>query len=188
MFFFADVGRTFTGTASKKNSATTNRLVSVFKQNALYLLIKFPNGQSANYNHEDDEYLAKKSGNGFLDVGKLENNNLSGPICIQPSSARSNPKTPNIRSAISAKKIIFICITHLSSIHIHSAGKIHEDDYRQIQTNAPILAPEIMSVFANSQIFHEHHAKKTSYPGVHGRGGREADSEKLLFRLEGNRK
>lgn len=75
----------------------------------------------------------------------------------------------------------------------NSAGKIHEEDYRQIQINAPILAPEIMSVFSNSQIFHEHHPviakKNNTFPGVHGKssgGGREADSEKLLFRLEGN--
>lgn len=86
---------------------------------------------------------------------------------------------------------------------MRSAGKIHEDDYRQIQTNAPILAPEIMSVFSNSQIFHEHHPvikkpspSSASFPGVHGgcgggggaKGSREADSEKLLFRLEGNRR
>lgn len=39
-------------------------------------------------------------------------------------------------------------------IHSH---KVHEEDYsREVQTNANIIAPEIINVFRNSQIFHEH--------------------------------
>lgn len=40
--------------------------------------------------------------------------------------------------------------------------KIHEEDYRrEIQTNVGILAPEIMSVFAHSQIFHDSNPSKS---------------------------
>lgn len=67
------------------------------------------------------------------------------------------------------------------------SAKIHEDDYRQVATNGPMLAPEVLSVFANSQIFHDHQPlKKSVSPSVHGKSPREADSDKLLKRLEGN--
>lgn len=34
---------------------------------------------------------------------------------------------------------------------------MHEEDYsREVQTNGNIIAPEIINVFRNSQIFHEH--------------------------------
>lgn len=39
-------------------------------------------------------------------------------------------------------------------------NKAHEDDFqREIQTTVPILAPEVMAAFAQSQIFHEHSQK-----------------------------
>lgn len=117
----------------------------------------------ANYNPEEDEYYNQKSGNGFLAAVKNENNN--SPVCIQPASARTHQRQP-------------------SNI---STSKIHEDDCRQISTHAPILAPEIMSVFANSQIFHDHQPIiKKPMPSVHGKSNRDTDSEKLIFRLEGD--
>lgn len=68
-----------------------------------------------------------------------------------------------------------------------SSAKIHEDDYRQIAINGPMLAPEVLSVFANSQIFHDHQPiKKAVSPSVHGKSPLATDSEKLLKRLEGN--
>lgn len=83
----------------------------------------------AHYDPEEDEYaVKKKSTNGFYNSeDSLENNNA--PICRQPASfARHNS---------------------LSS-------KVHEDDLRrEIQTNVPMLAPEVLAVFANSQIFQE---------------------------------
>lgn len=77
------------------------------------------------------------------------------------------------------------------------SSKIREEDYRQIQTNVPFLAPEILAVFANSQIFHDHQPDKSlaivhKSPAIvledskkHTRN--DSDSEKkLLKRLEGN--
>lgn len=50
-----------------------------------------------------------------------------------------------------------------------------------------MLAPEILAVFKNSQIFHDHQPlKKAVSPSVHGRSPLENDSNKLLKRLEGN--
>jgi len=116
----------------------------------------------ANYNPDEDDYYTKKS-NGFLTTdSKPENNN--SPVCIQPAS--NNRVQKNIS---------------------HASAKIHEDDYRQIATNGPMLAPEVLSVFANSQIFHDHQQhKKAVSPSVHGKSPREADSDKLLKRLEGD--
>lgn len=81
--------------------------------------------------------------------------------------------------------------------HTHSS-KIREEDYRQIQTNVPFLAPEILAVFANSQIFHDSQPNK-SLAIVHKSPAisaaiideklmvRDSDVEKkLLKRLEGN--
>lgn len=78
------------------------------------------------------------------------------------------------------------------------SSKIREEDYRQIQTNVPFLAPEILAVFANSQIFHDSQPNK-SLAIVHKspaasatiidekKSIRDADVEKkLLKRLEGN--
>ncbi|XP_031619349.1 uncharacterized protein LOC116338325 isoform X2 [Contarinia nasturtii] len=75
------------------------------------------------------------------------------------------------------------------------SSKIREDDYRQIQTNVPFLAPEILAVFANSQIFHDNQPTKSlaivhKSPGIHEDPKKhthtDSDSEKkLLKRLEG---
>ncbi|XP_055296372.1 uncharacterized protein LOC129565454 isoform X2 [Sitodiplosis mosellana] len=76
------------------------------------------------------------------------------------------------------------------------SSKIREDDYRQIQTNVPFLAPEILAVFANSQIFHDSQPNKSlaivhKSPGIHDDPSKkhtrtDSDSEKkLLKRLEG---
>ncbi|XP_055633328.1 uncharacterized protein LOC129773710 [Toxorhynchites rutilus septentrionalis] len=90
----------------------------------------------ANYDPAEDEYVPQtKTGNGFYNSDEsLENNNA--PICRQPASITRS--------------------TNFSS-------KIHEDDLRrEIQTNVPMLAPEVMAVFANSQIFQEHSPSKSS--------------------------
>lgn len=94
------------------------------------------------------------------------------------------------------------------------SSKIHEDDLRrEIQTNVPMLAPEVLAVFANSQIFQEHPPPKpvttkspasvkfdlasdsqsitetissTSLAKPDSENKREGDSNKLLQRLEGS--
>uniref|UniRef100_A0A182KBX4 Uncharacterized protein n=1 Tax=Anopheles christyi TaxID=43041 RepID=A0A182KBX4_9DIPT len=89
---------------------------------------------AVNYDPDEDEHAAKnKNKNGYYgspagDSG--ENNNA--PICRQPgiSSGASIPRNMSMSS------------------------KVHEDDLRrEIQTNVPMLAPEVMAIFANSQIF-----------------------------------
>lgn len=88
-------------------------------------------------------------------------------------------------------------VLYVSPFHSFSS-KIREEDYRQIQTNVPFLAPEILAVFANSQIFHDSQPNK-SLAIVHKSPAasaaiidekkciRDADVEKkLLKRLEGN--
>lgn len=135
----------------------------------------------ANYDPEDDEYVVEKNArNGFYNSEESIQNNNS-PICRQPSS-----------------------IGHHSTV----SSKIHEDDLRrEIQTNVPMLAPEVMAVFANSQIFQEHSPPKSiskSPPSVKfaispdsppietstvsslETSKREDDSDKLLKRLEGS--
>lgn len=133
----------------------------------------------ANYDPEDDEYATeKKTGNGFYNSEEsVQNNN---PICRQPSSIG----------------------------HHSLSSKVHEDDLRRdIQTNVPMLAPEVMAVFANSQIFQEHSPPKsvTKSPASvkfaispdsspiaastvqsQETAKREDDSDKLLKRLEGS--
>lgn len=91
----------------------------------------------------------------------------------------------------------FNSILHDFPFHPFSS-KIREEDYRQIQTNVPFLAPEILAVFANSQIFHDSQPNK-SLAIVHKSPAasaaiidekkciRDVDVEKkLLKRLEGN--
>lgn len=140
----------------------------------------------ANYDPEEDEYATeKKPRNGFYNSEEsMENNNA--PICRQPAS-----------------------IGHSSIL----SSKVHEDDLRrEIQTNVPMLAPEVMAVFANSQIFQEHSPPKaiakspasvkfaispdstpieaSSVPSLESSLTtlkREDDSDKLLKRLEGSR-
>lgn len=138
----------------------------------------------AHYDPEDDEYvIEKKARNGFYNSEEsMENNNA--PICRQPASVTG----------------------HHSSL----SSKIHEDDLRrEIQTNVPMLAPEVMAVFANSQIFQEHSPPKSItksppsvkfaispdsppieaspvVPSLETAAKREDDSDKLLKRLEGS--
>uniref|UniRef100_A0A1L8DAF0 Uncharacterized protein n=1 Tax=Nyssomyia neivai TaxID=330878 RepID=A0A1L8DAF0_9DIPT len=87
----------------------------------------------AHYNPEEDEYIVgEKAKNGMIVETNQDNNNP--PICAQPMRIQR----------------------HCSTI----SSKIHEDDFhRDIQTNVPVLAPEILAVFRNSQIFHEHSQK-----------------------------
>lgn len=73
-----------------------------------------------------------------------------------------------------------------------------DDDFRrEIQTNVPMLASEILAVFENSQIFQEHpklkrvSTKNFGPPsaGIHRQSSRrkcnDTDEEKLIKRLEG---
>lgn len=86
------------------------------------------------------------------------------------------------------------------SYRVFCSSKIHEDDFkREIQTANVNLAPEIVQVFAHSQIFHDHKplkAKATSpQPTTFSIGSPKVDksnlhqineegSKKLLERLE----
>ncbi|XP_068159318.1 uncharacterized protein [Drosophila tropicalis] len=79
------------------------------------------------------------------------------------------------------------------------SGKNHEEDFRrETQTNVPMLGPEILAVFANSQIFQDHQptklnriSTKTYLPGIHSPNKempttpRMSDQDRLLRRLEG---
>ncbi|XP_055546747.1 uncharacterized protein LOC129731047 [Wyeomyia smithii] len=143
----------------------------------------------AHYDPEEDEYASqKKAKNGFYNPEEsMENNNA--PICRQPAGLARN---------------------------MSMSSKVHEDDLRrEIQTNVPMLAPEVMAVFAHSQIFQEHAPPKSTLkspasvkfaissdsssidtlvspfaakpdPGS-TESKREDDSDKLLKRLEGSR-
>jgi hypothetical protein len=74
------------------------------------------------------------------------------------------------------------------------SSKIHEDDFRrEIQVANVNLAPEILQVFAHSQIFHDHKPLKTKptspQPATFSIGSSKVDKsqiseEKLLERLE----
>uniref|UniRef100_A0A2M3Z9A0 Uncharacterized protein n=1 Tax=Anopheles braziliensis TaxID=58242 RepID=A0A2M3Z9A0_9DIPT len=91
-----------------------------------------------NYDPEDDEHAGKnKNKNGYYGSGagegSAENNNA--PICRQPRGSGAGGSIGR-------------------NMSMSSACKIHEDDLRrEIQTNVPMLAPEVMAIFANSQIF-----------------------------------
>ncbi|XP_049535055.1 uncharacterized protein LOC125950793 [Anopheles darlingi] len=91
-----------------------------------------------NYEPEDDEHAGKNKnkngyyGNGAGD-GSADNNNA--PISRQPRGSGAGGSIGR-------------------NMSMSSACKIHEDDLRrEIQTNVPMLAPEVMAIFANSQIF-----------------------------------
>jgi hypothetical protein len=74
------------------------------------------------------------------------------------------------------------------------SSKIHEDDFkREIQVANVNLAPEIVQVFANSQIFHDHKPLKSKpsspQPATFSIGTSKVDKsqmneDKLLERLE----
>nr|CAB55773.1 hypothetical protein [Drosophila melanogaster] len=80
------------------------------------------------------------------------------------------------------------------------SAKIHEEDYRrETQINVPNLGPEILAVFANSQIFQDHQptklnriSTKTYLAGIHSPNRempttpRLSDQDRLLRRLEGD--
>ncbi|KAH8281773.1 hypothetical protein KR054_002882, partial [Drosophila jambulina] len=139
----------------------------------------------ANYNPEDDEdYLAaQKNGQiiGRIQPASADNNNsltVPQPICDQPQLRHGNSGL---------------------GLSLMSA-KIHEEDYRrETQINVPTLGPEILAVFANSQIFQDHQptklnriSTKTYLAGVHSPNRempttpRLSDQERLLRRLEGD--
>lgn len=136
---------------------------------------------TANYNPDEDEYLTK-TGKGFND---LNLDGLDRPICEQPGRQENG--------------IWYVSYSrfnnHFNQWFFHSS-KIREDDYRQIQTNVPFLAPEILAVFANSQIFHDNQPTKSlaivhKSPAIHEdpkkHSRTDSDNEKkLLKRLEGN--
>ncbi|KAI8042339.1 hypothetical protein M5D96_003649 [Drosophila gunungcola] len=139
----------------------------------------------ANYNPEEDEdYLAsRKNGQiiGRIQPSSADNNNsltVPQPICDQPQMRQGN-----------------------SSLGLSlMSAKIHEEDYRrETQINVPNLGPEILAVFANSQIFQDHQptklnriSTKTYLAGIHTPNRempttpRLSDQERLLRRLEGN--
>ncbi|KAH8357264.1 hypothetical protein KR200_009563, partial [Drosophila serrata] len=140
----------------------------------------------ANYNPEDDEdYLAaQKNGQiiGRIQPASVDNNNsltVPQPICDQPQLRHGNNSGLGL-SLMSAK--------------------IHEEDYRrETQINVPTLGPEILAVFANSQIFQDHQptklnriSTKTYLAGIHSPNRempttpRLSDQERLLRRLEGD--
>uniref|UniRef100_A0A0A1X3C1 Uncharacterized protein n=1 Tax=Zeugodacus cucurbitae TaxID=28588 RepID=A0A0A1X3C1_ZEUCU len=128
----------------------------------------------ANYNPEEDvDYMSmQKNGSALSHIQLSDNNNLSVPICNQPMRRNASG--------------------------ILSNAKIHEEDYRQTQTNVPMLGPEILAVFANSQIFQDHQptkmtriSTKTFLAGIHSPNKevpttpRETEQDRLLRRLEG---
>ncbi|XP_052853813.1 uncharacterized protein LOC128263131 [Drosophila gunungcola] len=139
----------------------------------------------ANYNPEEDEdYLAsRKNGQiiGRIQPSSADNNNsltVPQPICDQPQMRQGN-----------------------SSLGLSlMSAKIHEEDYRrETQINVPNLGPEILAVFANSQIFQDHQptklnriSTKTYLAGIHTPNRempttpRLSDQERLLRRLEGD--
>ncbi|XP_055708227.1 uncharacterized protein LOC129804710 isoform X1 [Phlebotomus papatasi] len=131
----------------------------------------------AHYNPDEDEYIVGgKTKNGLIVDANPDNNNP--PICAQPVRLQRNCST--------------------------ISSKIHEDDFhRDIQTNVPVLAPEILAVFRNSQIFHEHSQKisknlsakptfitqpTTQHNITKVQHEQNVAEEKLLSRLEGEPK
>ncbi|XP_073824214.1 uncharacterized protein [Musca autumnalis] len=133
----------------------------------------------ANYNPDDDEeYLAsKKNGSVLGRIQPSDNNNVPSIIIDQP-------------------------LRRGHSSGLFSNAKIHEEDYRrETQTNVPMLGPEILAVFANSQIFQDHQptklnriSTKPNLAGIHSpkrempTTPKESDQDRLLRRLEANLK
>lgn len=84
-------------------------------------------------------------------------------------------------------------LSNMNNFSIFSS-KIHEDEFRrEIQVASVNLAPEILQVFANSQIFHDHKPLKikptTPQPATFAVGSASIDTkeiteDKLLERLE----
>lgn len=114
----------------------------------------------ANYDPEDDEYASK---NGHATYGEaLENNNQ--PITTQPSRLQRN-MSMNRWNSFSSSLFLLRTILNQSEIEILlllCSTKIHENDVkREVQVANVNLAPEIVEVFAHSQIFHDHKPLKT---------------------------
>uniref|UniRef100_A0A1B0BAR3 Uncharacterized protein n=1 Tax=Glossina palpalis gambiensis TaxID=67801 RepID=A0A1B0BAR3_9MUSC len=135
------------------------------------IYIKLQRKKEANYNPEDDEdyIVSQKNGNILGQIQSADNNNLRIPAIICDQPIRRN---------------------HSS---ILSNAKIHEEDYRrETQTNMPMLGPEILAVFANSQIFQDHQptkltrisTTKSNMIGIHSPKSEQQD--RLMRRLEGN--
>ncbi|XP_017467555.1 PREDICTED: uncharacterized protein LOC108359962 [Rhagoletis zephyria] len=131
----------------------------------------------ANYNPEEDmDYMTtmQKNGSALSHIQISDNNNLTVPIINQP--------------------------VRRSNSGLMSTAKIHEEDYRrETQTNVPMLGPEILAVFANSQIFQDHQptklsriSTKTFLAGIHSPNKevpttpRETEQDRLIRRLEGD--
>ncbi|XP_070504371.1 uncharacterized protein [Chironomus tepperi] len=126
----------------------------------------------ANYDPAEDDHYRRSNGH-VANGGEYLNNN-NEPITVQPARLQRN-------------------------VSINSA-KIHEDDVRrEIQTANVNLPPEIVQVFANSQIFHDHKPLKSKssqqQPATFSIGVvkiekskleqiNEEGSNKLLLRLE----
>lgn len=126
-------------------------------------------------------------------------NCIEEKFCYDESIANYNPdeddyiKKPNNDIQQNDNNNVPICSQPLNRNASVLSSKIHEEDYRrEIQTSVPILAPEILAVFANSQIFHDHQPKLTRVqtkpylPGIHGKE-KETDEEKLIKKLEDDR-
>lgn len=132
---------------------------------------------TAKYNPEEDEnYVKKELANGYINGG------LTGQASVREVRDESDDGIQNNNSPI--------CVQ----------PKLTEAEfYREIQTTVPILAPEVLAAFANSQIFHEHASSKMTSPaspppGVHQvssssnfRSRADSNAEELLKRLEGER-
>ncbi|KAM7351222.1 uncharacterized protein ACRADG_004163 [Cochliomyia hominivorax] len=133
----------------------------------------------ANYNPEEDEqYIAsQKNGSVLGRIQPADNNNLSLPQIIVDQPLRRG-----------------------NSSALFSNGKIDDEVYRrETQTNVPMLGPEILAVFANSQIFQDHQptklnriSTKPNLAGIHSpkrdkpTTPKESDQDRLLRRLEAN--
>uniref|UniRef100_A0A336LYE9 CSON008008 protein n=1 Tax=Culicoides sonorensis TaxID=179676 RepID=A0A336LYE9_CULSO len=132
----------------------------------------------AKYNPEEDEnYIKKDLANGYINGG------LTGQTDVR--EVRRVSENGEIENNNSSP----ICI---------QPKLTQAEFYREIQTTVPILAPEVLAAFANSQIFNEHVSSKLTSPissppaGVHQstinaemRSRTDSNAEDLLKRLEG---
>lgn len=147
----------------------------------------------ANYNADEDEYLTKRNGKAFHEATTIEN--TIRPICEQPGRQEDVLRYQHFLFCYS----LILNKSNVTGLVLSSninSSKIREEDYRQIQTNVPFLAPEILAVFQNSQIFHDHQPSKSlaivhKSPSHHDDMRRHSRSnsgteKNLLKRLEGN--
>ncbi|XP_055383853.1 uncharacterized protein LOC129613705 [Condylostylus longicornis] len=122
----------------------------------------------AEYNPDEDEFVTK---NNIKIIANGQDNNNKSPIRSQPMKRNESTSFSN--------------------------AKIHEEDVRrEIQTSVPILAPEILAVFNNSQIFQESQKlsrtnTKSGITPIHTPTSTRnkymaSEQKKLIFHLEGN--